>query len=86
MTTTDVAAFVGDYPFRGLPHATPDWLLVQMDRLELERAWVGHLPSFLYKDPAPGNAALERGQGLSAAPEQQDDEPQLQHCLREQHR
>ena len=60
MTTTDVAAFVGDYPFRGLPHATPDWLLAQMDRLELERAWVGHLPSFLYKDPAPGNAALER--------------------------
>ncbi|UCD23983.1 MAG: hypothetical protein JSW51_13285 [Gemmatimonadota bacterium] len=58
MTTTDVAAFVGRYPFRSITHGTADWLLAQMDRLGIERAWVGHLPSFLYKDPAPGNAEL----------------------------
>ncbi len=59
MATTDVAAFVGPYPFRHLEHAaSPDWLLVQMDRLDIARAWVGYLPSFLYKDPTPGNVAL----------------------------
>ncbi|NIM51174.1 MAG: hypothetical protein GTN62_14640 [Gemmatimonadales bacterium] len=57
---TDVSSFVGSYPYRHLPHATVDWLLGQMDRLGIERAWVGHLPSFLYRDPAPGNGALER--------------------------
>jgi hypothetical protein len=30
-----------------------------MDRLGIESAWVGHLPSFLYRDPAPGNSTLE---------------------------
>ena len=59
MTVTDVSAFVGDYPFRGIQSATPEWLLSQMDRLGIESAWVGHLPSFLYRDPAPGNLTLE---------------------------
>ena len=59
MRVTDVAAFVGPYPFRHLAHAdSPEWLLRQMDRLRIERAWVGHLASFLYTDPAPGNDAL----------------------------
>jgi predicted TIM-barrel fold metal-dependent hydrolase len=56
----DVAAFLGDYPYRFVEPATPEWLLVQLDRLGLDRAWVAHLPSFLYKDPRPGNVALER--------------------------
>jgi len=56
--TTDVSTFVGEYPFRGLPHATPEWLLTQMDRVHIDRAWVAHLPSILYRDPAPGNEAL----------------------------
>lgn len=60
MTVTDVAVFVGDYPYRAISHGTTDWLLSQMDRVGIDRAWVGHLPSFLYKDPAPGNAVLER--------------------------
>jgi predicted TIM-barrel fold metal-dependent hydrolase len=60
VTVIDVAAFVGDYPYRAISHGTTDWLLSQMDRVGIERAWVGHLPSFLYRDPAPGNAALER--------------------------
>ena len=29
-----------------------------MDRLGIESAWVGHLPSFLYRDPTPGNETL----------------------------
>ena len=57
---TDVSAFLGDYPFRYVEPATPEWLLGEMDRLRLERAWVGHLPSFLYKDPRPANGVLER--------------------------
>lgn len=43
--TTDVATYVGAYPYRQLPDASPGWLLRQMDRLGIERAWVGHLPS-----------------------------------------
>ncbi len=54
----DTSAFVGSYPFRHVAHATNEWLLGQMDRLGIDEAWVGHLPSFLYRDPGPGNAAL----------------------------
>ena len=54
----DVSAFVGPYPFRHVAHATQEWLLAQMDRLGIDEAWVGHLPSFLYRDPGAGNAAL----------------------------
>jgi predicted TIM-barrel fold metal-dependent hydrolase len=60
VTVIDVAAFVGEYPYRAISHGTTGWLLGQMDRVGIDRAWVGHLPSLLYKDPAPGNAALER--------------------------
>ncbi len=60
MSTTDVAAFVGAYPYRHLERHDPAWLVTQMDRLEIARAWVGHLPSFAYRDPAPGNAELAR--------------------------
>ncbi len=55
---TDVATFVGAYPYRYLTHCDAQWLLAQMDRLGVGRAWVGHLPSIMLKDPAPGNAAL----------------------------
>jgi predicted TIM-barrel fold metal-dependent hydrolase len=59
VTVTDVSTFVGDYPYRHIQVATPDWLLSQMDRLGIGSAWVGHLPSFLHRDPAPGNSILE---------------------------
>ncbi|UCF40223.1 MAG: hypothetical protein JSW43_10860 [Gemmatimonadota bacterium] len=60
MAATDIAAFVGPYPYRYVQQAaTADWLLLQMDRLGIARAWVGYLPSILHKDPALGNAALE---------------------------
>lgn len=58
MIVTDVSAFIGDYPYRCIDPATPEWLVAQMDRLGIDTAWVGHLPSFLYRDPAPGNSRL----------------------------
>ena len=54
----DVNTFVGPYPFRHVPHPTPDALLRVLDREELEGAWVGHLPSAYYRDPTLGNAEL----------------------------
>lgn len=56
--TVDVSAFVGPYPFRHLPDSSPEWLLRQMDRLDIAHAWVGHLPSVFYRDPAPGTRDL----------------------------
>lgn len=60
MPVTDCVAFVGPHPFRHLERHSPEWLITQMDRLGIDRAWVGYLPSLFYKDPAPGNAALAR--------------------------
>ena len=54
----DVATFVGDYPYRWLPDTSPSFLLGEMDRIGIDEAWVGHLPSFLYRDPAPATARL----------------------------
>jgi predicted TIM-barrel fold metal-dependent hydrolase len=56
--TVDVSTFVGPYPFRPVPDATPDGLLRAMDRLAIATAWVGHLPSVFYRDPRPGTADL----------------------------
>jgi len=50
----DVNTFVGPYPFRHVPHPTPDALLRVLDREKLEGAWVGHLPSAYYRDPTLG--------------------------------
>ncbi len=61
MAVTDATTLIGTYPFRHLQHAgDARWLLAQMDRLRIDTAWVGQLSAFLYKDPAPGNAALVR--------------------------
>lgn len=57
--TTDVATYVGAYPYRQLPDVTPGWLLRQMDRLEIDQAWVGHLPS-AFSNPASGTPELVR--------------------------
>jgi predicted TIM-barrel fold metal-dependent hydrolase len=57
---TDTAAFLGGYPFRHFEPATPGWLLSEMDRVGIDRAWVGYLPSFLYGDPGPANGVLSR--------------------------
>jgi len=54
----DVSTFVGSYPFRYVPHPTPEALIRVLDREQLEGAWVGHLPSVFYRDPTPGNVEL----------------------------
>ena len=54
----DVNTLVGPYPFRYVPHPTPDALVRVLDREEIETAWVGHLPSVFYRDPVLGNAEL----------------------------
>lgn len=56
--TTDVDTLIGPYPFRHIPHPDPDVLVRVLDREEIGDAWVGHLPSAFYRDPADGNAAL----------------------------
>ncbi|KPK04866.1 MAG: hypothetical protein AMS20_07990 [Gemmatimonas sp. SG8_28] len=58
MAITDVATFIGSFPFRPVAEATPDGLLRHMDRLGIDRAWVGSLPSILHQDPAPANGGL----------------------------
>src|SRR5919107_2415876 len=51
----DVNTFVGAYPFRRVPGTSPEALLQAMDRLAVEEAWVSHLPSVFWRDPAAGN-------------------------------
>jgi predicted TIM-barrel fold metal-dependent hydrolase len=58
--TVDTSAFIGPYPFRHVPDATPEALLRHMDRLRIETAWVGHLAAPWHRDPAPANAELAR--------------------------
>jgi len=54
----DVAAYIGPYPFRYLPHPDPEILVRVLAREQLSGAWVGYLPSAWHRDPAPGNEAL----------------------------
>jgi predicted TIM-barrel fold metal-dependent hydrolase len=54
----DVSTFVGPYPFRELPDTSAEGLVREMDRVAIDRACVGYLPSFLLRDPTPGNARL----------------------------
>ena len=54
----DCAAYIGQYPFRHLPHPEPDVLVRVLEREGLSGAWVGYLPSAWHRDPAPGNDAL----------------------------
>jgi predicted TIM-barrel fold metal-dependent hydrolase len=54
----DVAAFIGGYPFRHVPHPEPRILATVLEREGLSGAWVGHLPSAFWRDPTPGNEEL----------------------------
>jgi predicted TIM-barrel fold metal-dependent hydrolase len=84
MRVVDVAAFIGAYPFRHLDRAgSTDWLLSQMDRLHIDRALVGYLPSILHQDPAPGNRVLAKltasyGDRLAPVPTINPEQPQWQ--------
>jgi predicted TIM-barrel fold metal-dependent hydrolase len=53
-----VNTWIGGYPFRHVPHPEPAVLVRVLEREGLAGAWVGHLPSAFYRDPAPGNAEL----------------------------
>jgi hypothetical protein len=54
----DHSAFIGPYPYRYTPHPDPEILIRVLEREGLSGAWVGHLPSAFWRDPAPGNVAL----------------------------
>src|SRR5262252_4250903 len=54
----DVNCFIGQYPYRHLPHPDAEVLVRVMDREGIDAAWVGHLPSAFHRDPAHGNAVL----------------------------
>lgn len=54
----DHNAMVGTFPFRRLPDPGPRRLIAEMDRLGIETAWVGHVPSIWYRDAAAGNDEL----------------------------
>jgi hypothetical protein len=54
----DINTLIGPYPFRFVPHPDPEVLVRVLEREGLDEAWVGHLPSAFYRDPAAGNAQL----------------------------
>jgi uncharacterized protein len=54
----DANTFVGAYPYRRVPGTSPDDLLRAMDRVGIDEAWVSHLPSVFWRNPAEGNAWL----------------------------
>ncbi len=54
----DVNAFLGAYPWRKVPGTAPDALAKALDRVEIDTAWVTHLPGLFWRDPTEGNAWL----------------------------
>ena len=58
MRLLDCNAWLGHYPFRPVPHNTPDGLLRLMDRHGIERAVVSSLHAVFYTDPHSGNEEL----------------------------
>jgi uncharacterized protein len=56
----DVNVFLGAYPWRRLPGTSPEAVLAAMERVGVLEAWVSHLPSLFWKDPAEGNPWLYR--------------------------
>jgi len=60
VSTSDVSVYVGDYPFRQLSTTQPEWIVRQMDRMQIGQAWVGYLPAIMHRDPRPGNRELLR--------------------------
>ena len=54
----DVNAYIGDYPFRSVPHPEPDALVRVMDREEIATAWVASLPGVWHRDPEHANQTL----------------------------
>jgi hypothetical protein len=59
----DVNCFVGAYPFRRVPGTSSASVLKAMERVSIDRAWVSHLPSVFWRDPAAGNSWLYEAAG-----------------------
>lgn len=86
----DVNALIGPYPFRFVPHPDPEVLERVLEREQLSGAWVGHLPSAFYRDPAAGNAQLytaleSRGAVLRPVPTVRPDWPDWERALKTAH-
>jgi hypothetical protein len=84
----DVNALIGTYPFRYVPHPDPDVLIKVLDRERIDGAWVGHLPTAFYRDPAPGNlqlysALVPYGDRLRPAPAIRPDWPAWRAALQQ---
>ncbi|MGQ0764704.1 MAG: amidohydrolase family protein [Gemmatimonadota bacterium] len=58
MIPVDVSTFVGGFPYRHLAHPEPEALVSVLDRENVARAWVGHLPGAFHRDPGPSNSEL----------------------------
>ena len=84
----DVSAFIGQYPFRHLPHPDPEVLVRVLEREHLSGAWVGHLPSVFHRDPTQGNEELYQrlepfAEKLTAVPTIRPDWPEWERALRD---
>lgn len=56
----DVNAWIGSYPYRRIAGGSPEFLLDEMRRNGIDRAWVSHLAAVFWRDPTEGNAELYR--------------------------
>jgi len=54
----DVNAFLGAYPYRRVPGTAPERLMQALERIQIDEAWVSHLPSLFWRQPMEGNAWL----------------------------
>ena len=54
----DVNAFLGAYPYARVPGTAPDRLVEALERVDIDEAWVSHLPSLFWRQPTDGNAWL----------------------------
>lgn len=86
----DTNTLIGPYPFRHVPHPDAGVLVRVLEREGLDGAWVGHLPSAFYRDPAPGNTELLRAvephrDRLQPVPTIRPDWPAWERALRDAH-
>jgi predicted TIM-barrel fold metal-dependent hydrolase len=83
----DVAAWIGPYPFRELPHPDPDVLVRVLERERLSGAWVGYLPAAWQRDQMQANRTLFQALApypvLRAAPTIRPDWPRWEQQLDE---
>ena len=84
----DPSVFIGEYPFRHVPHPEAEILLRVMEREGISHAWVGHLPSAFEENPSAGNVELVKAlepyrATLSPAPAIRPDLPRWESALRD---